>query len=431
MILMYLMALTFFLVTGVKLCKRKVNDRFRYELSPRLILVISYCIYSSAMPISRLFFASAETSYDEEYMMAQLLGALGILIGLIIRGRRPKVARDKSSKESARVFQPVPAIILMTLTMGIVIFIALKALEWNFAAIFFPYGYELSLLRGDERPTVFGAIAYLFPISSVVLSFIGARNIKSKNQIMTTLLFAGLFSIFYLLRGSRNSAGMMIISLIGVYFYSKPINIKKLLLFCLLTYFVIYGVGVVRSFGFSRLNDVAFQLEMFDPLKQEFGTNYSVFTKWKETGRDDGLLLGKSYTSDVLINMVPMRFWPDRPPTAATQFSMGYFGKVYKGELTLGLGFSPVVESLMNFGYMGIIPVFALFCCLVTFLESWFMRKGAWGIVCYAFMIPTMINWNRIDMAILLKIFIIFSVVSKIFSMFIFPRSKPELIDGR
>ncbi|MEK7211202.1 MAG: hypothetical protein AAB731_01055, partial [Patescibacteria group bacterium] len=213
------------------------------------------------MPISRLFFASAETSYDEEYMMAQLLGALGILIGLIIRGRRPKVARDKSSKESARVFQPVPAIILMTLTMGIVIFIALKALEWNFAAIFFPYGYELSLLRGDERPTVFGAIAYLFPISSVVLSFIGARNIKSKNQIMTTLLFAGLFSIFYLLRGSRNSAGMMIISLIGVYFYSKPINIKKLLLFCLLIYFVIYSVGVVRSFGFSRLNDVAFQLE--------------------------------------------------------------------------------------------------------------------------------------------------------------------------
>ncbi len=181
-----LILLTLFLVTGIKLCKIKINNRAQNILSPRLILVISYYMYSAAMPISRLFFASTETSYDAEYMVVQILGALGILIGLFFQKYCFRFTRNKSSKQVSRIFLPLPAIIIMTIAVGIFMFGEFKGLGCNLSAILAPYGYEASLKTGNEGQTLFGPILWIFAVSSTVLAFIGAYNTKNRILILIT-----------------------------------------------------------------------------------------------------------------------------------------------------------------------------------------------------------------------------------------------------
>jgi hypothetical protein len=218
--------------------------------------------------------------YDAEYMMVQLLGASGILIGILFQKYYIRFTRNKSSKQASQIFLTLPAIIIMSISVGIVIFGSMKALGWNLSAILKPYG-EATLQTGTQEQTLFGQILWVLAISSTVLVFIGAYNTKDNKLIILTLLIAGLFSIFFSLRGARLLAGMMILPLICVYLYSKPINIKTLILSCLCIYFVIYMVGLVRDAGFAQMAGVPIKIQKFDPLTQEFGTNYSVFTKWK------------------------------------------------------------------------------------------------------------------------------------------------------
>lgn len=421
MITLYFILMIAFLIFGLKMSKISMLKESRYELSPRLILVISFFMYSVAMPISRLFFDSAGMTYDIEYMVAQALGALGILTGLFIQYKYLKFTRNRKEKPAPIKFLRTPALICMTMALAVVMFSALNALGWNFSAILNPYGFESTLMTGNEERSLFGAILELIAISSILLSFVGAYKINNKTIIFIALSFAAVFSMFFLLRGSRNIAGMMLIPLVCVYFSCKPIKIKKLLLSCLLLYFLIYTVGVVRNIGFAQVGNIPIELRMFDPLAQEFGTNLSVFAKWKEIEQNDPLLLGKSYTVGILYNLVPISLWPDRPPGAAIKFSMDFFGVSHYKELTEGLGFSPIVEVLINFGYIGIVPVFAMFAMLITVLESWFWTKGAWGIASFAFMIPMVVNWNRIDMATTAKMFIIFLVISKLLAVVLFP----------
>jgi len=420
-ILVYLLLLALFLVTGMRLSRVKINNRFQNVLSPGLVLVVSYCMYSVAMPVSRLFFTNTDTDYDVEYMEVQILGAAGILIGLYFQRLYHRFKKNRNSAQVLQTYMPMPAIVIMTVAVGMVMFFALKGLGWEFSAIFNPRSYVASPQTGNPEQTLFGAILWVLAISSTVLAFIGANNTKNRKLLIFTLSVVGLFCTYYLLRGARLNAGMMVLPLICVYLYLKPINRKTFLLSCLGLYFFIYAVGLVRDVGFARIADVSFKIQEFDPLTQEFGTNYSVFTKWKLMGQDNAsLLLGKSYTTDVLYNMVPRYFWPERPDTAAVQFSMDYYGVSNASELTSAFGFSPVVEALVNFGVIGLVPVFALFSFLVGLFEIWFMRKGVWGLACYAFMIPMVINWNRMDMAIAVKIFIIYLVVSKFFSLLMY-----------
>ncbi len=421
MIVLYLLLMIAFLIAALKLSKIQYLNESRYELSPRLILVISYFVYSVAMPISRIFFDSDKMTYDIEYIVAQVLGATGILIGYFIQYKCLRFTHNRKLKHESKIFLRIPALFCMVIALTIVMFNALNALGWDFSAILNPYGFESTLLTGNEEQSLFGAILELVAISSILLSYTGAYNTNNKSVLLISLLFAIVFSMFYLLRGSRNLAGMMLIPLLCAYFYRKPIKLKKIFISCLLLYFLIYTVGVVRNIGFAQVGNIPIQLRMFDPLTQEFGTNYGVFIKWKEMDQNRNLLLGKSYTIDILYNLVPISLWPDRPPGAATKFSMDYYGVSHYTELRHGLGFSPVVEALINFGYIGIVPIFAMFALLVTVLESWFWNKDSWGIASFAFMIPMVVNWNRIDMAITAKMFIIFLVISKTLSIVIFP----------
>ena len=422
MIAIYLVLLTLFLVVGIRLCKTRGKTWSHYEFSPRLILVISYYMYSSAMPISRLLFDSTPTIYDTEYMIACTLGALGILIGfLCFQKYNARTAGNKDSEQGSQIFRPMVSIIIMSAAVGIVLFGGMRALGWDLSALLSPRGYESSLQAGTQEQTLFGQILWVLAVSSTVAVFIGVYKTRENKLIILTLLAAGLFSIFYLLRGERLFVGMMILPLTCVYFFSRSVNIEKMLLVCLCGFALLYIVGLARNVGFALLADMTAEIQMFDPLTQEFGAPYRVFTIWKEVG-DNPLLLGKGYTIDVISNIMPKFFWPSRPDTAAVLLSMDYYGVSNVSELSSAWGFSPLVEALINFGRLGIVPVFALSSFLIALLESWFKRQGAWGVSCYAFMIPIVINWNRMDMAITLKMFVIYIVVSKVFTTIMFWR---------
>jgi hypothetical protein len=143
----------------------------------------------------------------------------------------------------------------------------------------------------------------------------------------------------------------------------------------------------------------------FDPLRGELGASFSVYEKYTARQETD-LKYGKTYTIDSIINLVPHPVWRTRPPSPAEQFSREYYGT---NELRSGLGFSPLVECILNFSHMGIVLVFALTAVAFVRLDKWARARGRAGILIASVLLPSIVNWNRIDFAAFSKMFLIYA----------------------
>jgi hypothetical protein len=211
----------------------------------------------------------------------------------------------------------------------------------------------------------------------------------------------------FVVRGHRNLLGMLVLPLLALHMIGRRIPARRLVLAVLGGYVFLYGIGVARNFGLAKIANLSGGVDVrqaFDPLGGEFGTSYSVFTRWRASPIKRQAALGATYTRDVVLNIVPHQFWPDRPPTASIAFSMDYYRT---RNLKLGLGYSPVIEAIANFGIWGVLPAFSAFALLVRRIEESAQSGGFAALLAYAYLIPAVVNWNRIDMATNVKMFLV------------------------
>jgi hypothetical protein len=396
------------LCMGASLCLCAVSrgGKRQLELSPCLVLVVSYALYSSALPASRLLLGtSGDPAVDAAYVAPHVLGALGILLGLLIPTHHAFPSRCNASLSNRPVFLR-PGLVFVAVFAGIAwqFYVLLMQVRGEVAGLLSPYasgeGYNPAGLLGSLV-----VITSNIAIATIVLAFPALRRggwLRWFVAFSATVL-GGLFAV----RGHRNLLGFLLLPLLSLHMFARPVRLRALLLSIVGGYVFLYGLGVIRTYGVAKATSAVPKINLarsFDPLNGEFATSYSVFSRWHRLPIRREAELGATYTRDVLINLVPRQLWPTRPPTASIAFSMDYYRT---RSLSFGLGYSPVVEAIANFGLVGVLPVFLIFTVLVRGAEAQAQSRGSVALLAYGYLVPAMMNWNRIDMATNVKMFLV------------------------
>jgi hypothetical protein len=405
MLLAFWIAIVLTTIVSVHLCAISRNDGRRLELTPSLVLAISYGLYTSALPISRLILRTPATPADRAFIAPHLLGAIGIMIGLLPMRRRESGAPPFAQLDDlASRLRPLPVILAISAGILWQLYVLLAQVRGQVAGLLSAYAVGDDYNPGGFLGTLV-VVTSNIAIATIVVAFPTLRRPGALRRIVifATFCLAGLFVV----RGHRNLLGMLVLPLLALYMIGRPIPARRLVAGVLGGYVFLYAVGVVRNFGLAKIANLSGAVDVrqaFDPLAGEFGTSYSVFTRWRASPIQRDAELGATYTRDVVLNIVPHQIWPDRPPTASIAFSMDYYRT---RNLTLGLGYSPVIEAIANFGIWGILPVFAVFAMLVRRIENAAQSGGFAALLAYAYLIPAVVNWNRIDMATNVKMFLV------------------------
>jgi hypothetical protein len=414
MLAVYWTALLLCTAGSLLFCLVARGGRRRLELSPRLILVLAYAMYASALPASRLLLGTTgDAVVDTAYLVPNLLGAVGILAGLV-----PMRAHDFPTRAQllpSEVESPLrPLLVVGAVMTGISwqVYVLLMQVRGNIAGLLSPYatGGE-----GYNPPGLLGSLVVItsnIAIATIVLAFPALRRGGWLRWfvIAATAVLAGLFAV----RGHRNLLGMLVLPLLTLHMFAKELPLRRLLMALAGGYVFLYGVGIVRNFGVAKAANAVAQVDVsraFDPLSGEFGTSYNVFRVWQRLPVRRTPQLGATYTRDVVLNLVPRQLWPDRPATPAVSLSMEFYRT---RNLRLGLGYAPVVEAIANFGVLGVFPVFACFAAFVRWAERRAQSGAMVPLLAYGFLTPAMVNFNRIDMATNVKMFLVSTLIASV-----------------
>lgn len=239
--------------------------------------------------------------------------------------------------------------------------------------------------------------------------------------IFLTLIPFLLVLILYLARGDRNPILLFLAPLIASLIKIEKIKIKRLLQLSIIAFSMVQIVEIVRSLGVTL-----FLKLLFDDYTYEIGNQIQNILvgggEFISSIRSFHIYLANNYEFNNYINDFPghsIIFGPilnffktlkivDNYTTIAGEFAVLY-GKSW------GLGFSHQLESFINFGLLG--PLF--YYIPLGILLTWIGRISAlnksvfWRSI-YYLLIPILINMQRIDLAVLSKLYL-YSVFGVIF----------------
>ncbi len=427
MYLIFLIIISLFAFFSLLLIQSHDSERLTFKFNSELVLIIAFYFHSSSLPISRIFFNSLPSKYDLYYIITVSFCWFFLYLGILFY--RIYFKKKKSFVElNTHNFNSKIAFLVLTSIASYQFYNIIKYTGFDLMSLLKPYGFESSLLENSDK-SIFDSFSELILISTsnLVFTYTYYNNKKFLKYFSLTIIL--LFALILVIRGSRNVASMMLFPFIFTIMRNKSFSIHRVITFALIFYILGYSVGVIRNAGFGEIANLNFEYSVFDPLAQEFGTNYSLFTKWIEFSSNQDLALGRTYFIDPLVNLVPYKMWPNRPQGPAIQFSMSYFGVSNVSDLKEGLGFSPIIEAFMNFSYFGVLPVFLIFPFVFCRYSNFLIRhKSHKNNVLSGFLILIVLNWFRIDFATCFKIFLIFLISTHFFSFMFFKKfnSKSE-----
>jgi hypothetical protein len=380
------------------------------ELTASLILLLSFSAYIAALPLSRLFFDRPESEIDADFMSVHLQALAGLLAGFVFAMRMGLYRRagecapdDQSWGDRWQLKAIVPLVILLH--------------AGYYGAVLQEVGYDpLRLLdrygtgnRSYEEATL---VTTAVSVGATAVSWLAAQvalrqrisRLESGFVWGTTTLLATL----YLVRGNRNSLIILALPILACVMHRRRLSVARLAVGVAFCWVGLYTVGIVRNWGFGRLDEVNVSVEAYDPVRGEMGTMYSVYEKYMLRGMMESTpLYGSSYVVSPLVNLVPREWWRERPHTIAQEASVIYYGT---GSLTEGIGYSPVIEVIRNFGRIAVLPVFAVMAAIVALYERLTDRRSGARSMLYATALPMIVNYCRIDFATVFKMALLYMV---------------------
>jgi len=410
--LIYSLILLAAFVIDLALAASRRGQQRRFELNAGLILIASFYSYTAALPVSRILLKTqpVQSSTDDEFMFNSLLAALGLTVGLFLCPQYGADAPRRSalwSSEGTRSRGSLRAgtmIAIVTITISGAFIYFWSNAQFSVDKLAGAYGVDNGIT--SENVTVLDTLLVPLAIAAMLhgLYAIRVRALKGPAVIAMNLLCVGLLFIF-LLQGHRNLMIFLGLSALAIRLYGKPIQLTRFVVTGMLTLVAFYTIGIIRNWGWFQLNEVTFGDTAVDPLNGELGASYSVYEKLQETGVADSLQFGRTYVIDAAVNLIPQQLWRNRPPSPAVRFSRAYF---QTDTLPSGLGFSPLVESMINFSTYGIPVVFALTAFVFVRLDQWARAYSRTGILISCILLPSIVNWNRIDFAACEKMFLVY-----------------------
>ena len=392
-------------IVALFVTRRRGTSGMEWQLTPEFVLVASFLVYTSAMPISRFVWRSDPTDLDVPFLQAHTFGALGLLVGLYFgKYVTPESPRRKYPIPPAPL-SPFRCLTFGTAALLAVVFYVYHSVGMDVSNLLKPYTFERTVI--SEYSTL-DMLIFPVAIATVLHCYLGAFPQRRRNRWLhrAVLYIALMISVLILIRGSRNLTVILWLPLCGIFLRNRRLPIGRTLAIAGSVFILYSTVAIIRSYGLEAAADsYSITLDGMDPALGELGTSYHVYSEFQRLSAGDELEYGKTYILGFASNLVPRTLWKDRPKSTAEKFSAMY----YQNEDTLdGVGFSPVVEAMDNFSRIGIFPVFVLFAVLVVLTARYLQTKGRWGLLSYSIMLPMLVNWNRIDADASGKMFLVY-----------------------
>lgn len=218
---------------------------------------------------------------------------------------------------------------------------------------YFTSGY--GAMAGKEDNTIIGFTVY--STIAYALIFNNDDFIQSKTIRRIAGAFSVIISILLILGGNRNLAIMNLMAFIWAVFRKKKIKIYLVVSLLALGFVGLGFVAIGREYGLINFLSGNVKLNMRDVLgyvlsfqNGELGTTmkFSYYSEFINEGFVFPHKFGYSYTIGALTNLVPKAILPGRELAIADLFSRFGYSK-YDG---FGIGFSPIFEAKINFGYL-------------------------------------------------------------------------------
>ena len=406
-ILLHSLYIMFVIVCSVGLlcCREGPPGRRFWRFTPSVLFLASFVLYTSAMPVSRILHLSAPEAIDTEFMAVHLLAAVGLVCAYSLH---------RSFKPLPPVLPLMPAsrkstimAVLVLIAMGLFLWRTLHFVGYSVVNLFERYRFEQDAFASDASTWDKIVVHFVSSAAAFALLLFG-RRVKSDWQKRVTLAALVVVAVLLLIRGSRNPFLLAFLPSIGILYRHRAFPLGRALLVVLFAYASFQTIAIVRNVGLLNRMDAEIQVSFYDPIRSELGTSYNVWSAAKTTPFFDERHWGKTFFWTSIANMVPSPIWPGRPVTIATDLSFYYFERGGSETEVFGLGFSPVLEALLNFGIMGIAPWFFALGLGLRKIESWLEELGGWAICAWAALLPIAINVQRIDAAIAVKLYLIF-----------------------
>ena len=274
------------------------------------------------------------------------------------------------------------------------------------------FGAYLSQETGEKS---FGK-AQVWLIGALSMPAILIYIFKDKNYLLSSVFFSAFIFILFslLVRGNRNFL-MLILLPILIFVLLKKGYLKSYIVFGLFFAFIFSGqiIDILRAVGlYSVFQGEPINSEVW--LKGlsagEFGATIRSFNFYMDKQFNFELFLGKTYLVDPFLNMATTLGIPFDVLSYKLALAMSPRGVLF------GYGFSPQLESILNFGLLGgplVYFVFGFFTRLIDILKT----KNILLFSVSLYLLPILINMQRIDFAVAIKlsaipIFFLFLIVA-------------------
>jgi hypothetical protein len=384
---------------------QRAQSGLRWEIRPVTILVFAYWLYSSALPMSVFFFGHSVGTEELTFMTAVNLGAAGYVVGAFWYRRRPEgrcaPAIPPRVPQELRVNAARVSVIVVTLCVLVFMLRFLVAAGFQIGNLFTYYGYEaIAGTTSSVLEILGGPVALAFSLVGLIISLRARRVVTS--YILTLLAFV---SVVYTVRGMRLWAMMTMLPAVIIVCRGRKVRLFVLVGTACAAFLLIQLVGAIRDAGFAEVQNVHIGSATFDPVGNEFGTSYQVFSLCNEFGIFEHKRWGATYTTEAALVCVPHVIWPNRPEGLAIELALVATGQVSREDLTLAYGFSNLAEAVVNFGLPGIPFVFFVLYALVVGLSNLLINRGVWGYAGYAMLGSIAVLVNRMDTTMVLKVY--------------------------
>jgi len=386
------------------------------SFKPTLLLILGYFLYGSANFLSVIAFGKIADESDIIYQSYTVVGALGYFFGAfwvssltkkIFRYFGVLAPRISCASRSVPISSATNQSAVAPLFVGVFFFMLfvlrmLIAVNFNIANLFAVYRFEVdnqstnAILEMIGGPLALGGL-----LASIVLAEKSPRHIRF---MLLGLLF--IMAGVYILRGMRLYAMMCALPYLVYTLRDRCIRISHLTVILFISYVMVQVVGYIRDIGFSELDTKEIKNVDMDPLNNEFGASFKVYTLSKEYGFFSELKYGRTYTIDALKISIPRFLWPKRPEGLAIQLALVATGKTDIQDLTMAYGYSNLCEAIVNFGSWGIFPIFTLTYIGFYKLTKYLRRLKLFGTMAVGLLANMAVFVNRMDTTMLIKVYI-------------------------
>lgn len=341
---------------------RRINGAWD-TADPRLLFAGLFLLYGTTEPLFRHFGFSSAIFIKSNTLY--LLGALGLLSSLLTFSIFPS---KKKKKESPSSYLPISPKILGGVSLS---FLALGfiGLYYHYqpiglyTALRLPKGQVGDLLGEISKTRI--SLPYFFVILTGFLGtlFSLVHSHKQNKRILSKVLLAistlGITS-FWVAFGSRRRIFFLALVALGVLAtkYSLTLSTKQLIVIAMIAIAVFSLFEVTR---FSTLKKQGWDWSKLEPNNAlaEFSNPYGTLLLAIEN--DVSLRYGKTYLESIGVAM-PNLFYPgDKPINLGKEWRRKYNRQLFSSSRSRipGLGFLPITEAYINFGFIG--PLLELF----------------------------------------------------------------------